>query len=204
MAHFDGDSSKNPVPNSILLDLSRKITGEWKNIARCLELSEGTINHISVDQSNNVQEQIYQMLVSWKQSKGQLATYGVLSQALRQASRHDLADNLISCHGHVTTYSDQNRQELPSSLSKEKAFRSVLVDVARMLRKKDVRWMVFQCPQIPPSDQESIEDAVRLFDEMKRYGILSVERLEDLLGKLNLTEPLSVLQDFKRRHDGCK
>lgn len=64
--------------------------------------------------------------------------------------------------------------------------------------------MVFQCPQIPPSDQESIEDAVRLFDEMKRYGILSVERLEDLLGRLKLTESLTLLQDFKSRYDGCR
>lgn len=202
MAYFGGDGNKDPVPIGILLDLSRKITGEWKNIARCLELSEGTINHISVDQSNNVQEQIYQMLVSWKQSKGQLATYGVLSQALRQASRHDLADAMTPCHQKVAVYPDQNRQEPASDSSKEEAFRSVLVDIARTLRTKDVRWMVFQCPQIPPSDQESIEDAVRLFDEMKRYGILSVERLEDLLGKLKLTESLSLLQDFKRRHDG--
>lgn len=99
---------------------------------------------------------------------------------------------------------DQSRQEPANISSVQDAFQSLLVDIGKTLRTKDVRWMVFQCPQIPLSDQESIQDGAQLFVEMRRYGLLSVKRLEELFEKLQLAEPLSLLQAFKKRYAGCE
>lgn len=54
---------------------------------------------IQNDNAGCTQEQIYQMLLFWKNKEGNDATYRVLAQALRQAQRNDLADDLSSRTG---------------------------------------------------------------------------------------------------------
>lgn len=80
-------------------ELSHKITAEWKNVARYLTVEEAQIYSIQKNNDPCTQEQIYQMLLVWKRSKGNDATYRILEKALRQAQRGDLADDVSSRQG---------------------------------------------------------------------------------------------------------
>lgn len=89
------------VTEKVLLELSHKISREWKDVARHLELTEGDIEHIATDYEHNIKEKVFKMLLFWKQRNGQRATYRIISEALVRAGRRDLADNLKGQKGKV-------------------------------------------------------------------------------------------------------
>ncbi|KAJ8033886.1 hypothetical protein HOLleu_24264 [Holothuria leucospilota] len=105
-----GDVSKEIVQDKDLFqDLSHKITAEWKNVARVLNIEEAHIYRIQKDNDDCIQEQIYQMLFFWRKKEGDDATYSVLSQALKRAGRKDLADESSSDQGLLPRECEQTR-----------------------------------------------------------------------------------------------
>ncbi|KAJ8019380.1 Receptor-interacting serine/threonine-protein kinase 1 [Holothuria leucospilota] len=88
------------VKDKDLLDLSKRIAAEWEFVARYLTIEEAQINIFKKDY-DHTRERIYQMLLFWKKEKGNGATYRVLTQALRQSERNDLADDLSLRQGNM-------------------------------------------------------------------------------------------------------
>ncbi|KAJ8049327.1 hypothetical protein HOLleu_02027 [Holothuria leucospilota] len=74
-------------------DLSDYIGIEWGHIRRYLEITEDSLCGISDDLITH-QEQVYQMLLTWKRQNGRRATKDVLAGALRHVGRRDLEEKL--------------------------------------------------------------------------------------------------------------
>ncbi|PIK47025.1 hypothetical protein BSL78_16115 [Apostichopus japonicus] len=85
----------SPVEDATLWDLSGKIPKEWKNVGRNLGLKEEELCIVETDSNNQGhKEAVYQMLLTWKHSNGNQATYRVLGEALIAAGRRDLQEKL--------------------------------------------------------------------------------------------------------------
>lgn len=82
MASYNGTDSSQCVSKEYLLELKRKVGKEWKDVGRCLGMSDAELDHIEEDNSKNVEEAIYQMLLCWKKKNGANATYAYLKDAL--------------------------------------------------------------------------------------------------------------------------
>ncbi|XP_071840740.1 uncharacterized protein [Apostichopus japonicus] len=80
------------VIESVLQVLARKIE-DWKEIGRKLLLKEAELQTIEVENKKNV-EAVYKMLLKWKRKNGKDASYRVLGEALKEADRKDLQDDL--------------------------------------------------------------------------------------------------------------
>lgn len=72
--------------------LARKIE-DLKEIGRQLQLKEAELQTIEVENKKNV-EAVYQMLLKWKRKNGKDASYRVLGEALKEAGRKDLQEDL--------------------------------------------------------------------------------------------------------------
>lgn len=57
-----------PLEESDLLELSRYVGGNWEHLAYTLDISKTDIDCIKVDYRYSVQDQIFRMLLDWKQS----------------------------------------------------------------------------------------------------------------------------------------
>ena len=76
----------------------------WKFIGRRLELGEPDIQQIEKEHGNDLKEAFYQMMLKWRTTKGEQATYDELIEALKK-------ENLTGVVETVQQY--QQRQELP-------------------------------------------------------------------------------------------
>ena len=74
------------VSPQVMMALSHELA-QWKFPARALGLKEAEIDHIKADNPNDNQEQCYQMLRKWEQSKAQNATYQALGRALQTGAQ---------------------------------------------------------------------------------------------------------------------
>ncbi|KAJ8019336.1 hypothetical protein HOLleu_42122 [Holothuria leucospilota] len=80
--------------NLIVKLLSRKLRGEWKHVCRSLGVDESKLYSEEADNKGNIKETIYQCLISWKQDKGDKATFESLRAALEENGRSDLAKDI--------------------------------------------------------------------------------------------------------------
>lgn len=85
------EQEREIVTDGALLNLSHKITSEWKDIGRRLQLPEAILHDISSRQ-DSIQEKVYQMLLKWKQREGSSAYLDILQRVLCDALRADLAE----------------------------------------------------------------------------------------------------------------
>lgn len=79
-------------------------------------------------------------------------------------------------------------------------YRGVLHDIAKHLKKKDVRHIAFQFPTLSTAQRDNIQDGIELFEELERIGEVSatnIDRLIETIGKLQLQEPLIRLKEYK-------
>lgn len=86
---------KDGSPNEHdLQDLSQQLGGEWRNLGRCLKVSEPKIEDF--DKKDRLDEKALQMLLHWWRRDGAAATYQVLSDALcdELVNRKDLAEKV--------------------------------------------------------------------------------------------------------------
>lgn len=97
------------ISTSCLINLAFDLSGDWKKLARVLDLADD-VQRICEDYRRNVFEQAYRMLQTWKQRNGSLATYQVLGKALRKSvmSRNDLAQKY--CEGENRDPSETGRR----------------------------------------------------------------------------------------------
>ncbi|PIK54617.1 hypothetical protein BSL78_08470 [Apostichopus japonicus] len=87
------------VTTATIQDLSHKFCDEWRIVGSKLGIGEPKLQTIDID-NRTVQEKVYQMLLTWKQSKGNEATYKLLGEALQSAGRKDLQEYLYQQGGH--------------------------------------------------------------------------------------------------------
>lgn len=91
MAKADG------IPSTLLKDLSKDlISREWQFFFRAL-FPDGSnvdkeIERVQIDYQNNIAEQIYQMLLVWKQKEGCRATMDRIVDVMKNEKMHSLAD----------------------------------------------------------------------------------------------------------------
>lgn len=76
-------------------DLKRKVGKEWKDFGRCLGISDAELDHFQEDNNKNVEEAIYQMLLSWKKKSGATATYANLEEALVRSKGQMLPEDSL-------------------------------------------------------------------------------------------------------------
>ncbi|PIK59199.1 hypothetical protein BSL78_03896 [Apostichopus japonicus] len=81
------------VTTATIQDLSHKFCDEWRIVGSKLGIGEPKLQTIDTD-NRTAQEKVYQMLLTWKQSKGNEATYRLLGEALQSAGRKDLQEYL--------------------------------------------------------------------------------------------------------------
>ncbi|XP_071841940.1 uncharacterized protein [Apostichopus japonicus] len=81
------------VATATIQDLSHKFCDEWRIVGSKLGIGEPKLQTIDTD-NRTAQEKVYQMLLTWKQSKGNEATYILLGEALQSAGRKDLQEYL--------------------------------------------------------------------------------------------------------------
>ncbi|PIK39295.1 hypothetical protein BSL78_23867 [Apostichopus japonicus] len=86
------------VTTATIQDLSHKFCYEWRIVGSKLGIEEPKLQTIDTD-NRTAQEKVYQMLLTWKQSKGNEATYRLLGEALQSAGRKDLQENLYQQAG---------------------------------------------------------------------------------------------------------
>ena len=74
---------------------------DWRCLGRKLKFSDGQLDIISADyQANGLKEQIYQLLVQWKQRESQKATLPVLVKALHESRCKDTIRKIkTACKG---------------------------------------------------------------------------------------------------------
>ncbi len=72
-----------------LVNMGEKLQRRWKFVARLMGVSESTVEGIAYDNSQALNEQSYQMLMKWKRSHGDGATYRVLPNAVHTVYIHD-------------------------------------------------------------------------------------------------------------------
>ena len=71
-----------------LADISKRLLGDWEDVARSLGVDDEVIIQIYIDK-DNATEQAFQMLISWIQSD--TATVVGLCKALVEENRADIA-----------------------------------------------------------------------------------------------------------------
>ncbi|PIK59204.1 hypothetical protein BSL78_03901 [Apostichopus japonicus] len=86
-------STRPCCPTATIQDLSHKFCDEWRIVGSKLGIGEPKLQTIDTD-NRTAQEKVYQMLLTWKQSKGNEATYILLGEALQSAGRKDLQEYL--------------------------------------------------------------------------------------------------------------
>ncbi|KAL9982460.1 hypothetical protein ACROYT_G004506 [Oculina patagonica] len=87
---------KTGIPSGYELQkLSKEIPSCWKDLGRCLGIPDAKIIAFERQNSYDISEQAYQMLLHWKQSKASGATYKALFEALCDdvVSQRELAKN---------------------------------------------------------------------------------------------------------------
>ncbi|PIK38019.1 FAS associated death domain protein [Apostichopus japonicus] len=91
-----GEILDSKVPDSILKNLAPELAGQWKMLARWLNISEADLHNIEAHNSRSMQDTKYCMLRHWSERNGTGATYRVLATALDKAGRRDLREQLES------------------------------------------------------------------------------------------------------------
>ncbi|CAH1794563.1 unnamed protein product [Owenia fusiformis] len=66
----------------------------WKSIARSLNIDEDEIEDVYYSNERNLREQVYQMLIRWKDLEGRNANIPKLIDALRENGINSVADKL--------------------------------------------------------------------------------------------------------------
>lgn len=112
------------VSNGFLLDLAGKLTKEWLDLGRYLEISDALLGNIKEDNRQNVKEAKYQMLLSWKGAQGQEATYSSLAEALLKSGRKDLSEYVLhekdgAGYGRVKDLSEGKKTQFVKELRKK-------------------------------------------------------------------------------------
>lgn len=87
-----------------LKDLSGELKAEWLDVGRYLNVSDTSLHNVKVDNTGNVKEAKYQMLIFWKEANGQKATLTSLANALLRAGRKDLSEKVK--HGNYLFHSE--------------------------------------------------------------------------------------------------
>nr|XP_006811768.1 PREDICTED: receptor-interacting serine/threonine-protein kinase 1-like [Saccoglossus kowalevskii] len=83
------------LTSAVMLALSQELSGDWKNLARCLGFKPPQIDTIEMDNFHyGVQEQAYQMLYKWYQKLGSGAKHSILAESLAAIGRNDLIRHL--------------------------------------------------------------------------------------------------------------
>ena len=94
---LESKESQQPTEDH-LTDLSKEITQFWKHLGRKLKIPHASIMEIQSDniQFPGVKEKAFQMLMVWKELRGEFATYGELSNALNALDKNRLAQKYCS------------------------------------------------------------------------------------------------------------
>ncbi|XP_065838343.1 uncharacterized protein [Oscarella lobularis] len=84
------------VPNTEeLIKVSRRITREWKFVARSLKVDEDKISEVTEDEKGNVREQAYKILYHWKKSSKD-ASVKILCEALIENDLYAAAKEIFN------------------------------------------------------------------------------------------------------------
>ena len=80
----------------VIKNVSGKVGSSWKKLARELELKDGQINNISVEESDD-EERCYLTLQKWCQLKGIDATIRKLMIALTKTGKAEVNNDIMEC-----------------------------------------------------------------------------------------------------------
>lgn len=86
----DTDPSSLPLtapPQQLLLWLSDEVV-QWKFLGRYLNVDETTIERIALENPNNIREQCFQMLKTYKSQQGEKCTCRQLGEALLESEKN--------------------------------------------------------------------------------------------------------------------
>ncbi|CAH1247957.1 RIPK1 [Branchiostoma lanceolatum] len=100
--NMDAGSASMPASNTTravteedFQEIQEHVGWKWKDVARSLRLTPGQVDCVEHDHRDDpLDEKVYQMLLKWKQVKGESATLSALTQALTQEGLGDVAEIL--------------------------------------------------------------------------------------------------------------
>ena len=78
--------------DSELHQLANDVSPIWKKLGRQLKIKESKLSQLDIDHQHDAYEKAYQMLLHWRQTRDDQATYQMLYNALASAvvGRNDL------------------------------------------------------------------------------------------------------------------
>ncbi|PIK39293.1 netrin receptor unc5-like protein [Apostichopus japonicus] len=100
------------VTTDTIEDLYDKFCREWKTVGRKLNIGEPKLQAIDKDNQDE-KEKVYQMLLTWQQSKGNKASYRLLGEAFEAAGLQDLQQFLYKQagdHHYEQRYGDNSQE----------------------------------------------------------------------------------------------
>ncbi|XP_070551837.1 FAS-associated death domain protein-like [Ptychodera flava] len=68
---------------------------DWKRLGRKLGITDPDLDVLQMNNSHDVKEAIRQMLRQWREDNGKMATKEKLKEALVNAKRRDIADEIL-------------------------------------------------------------------------------------------------------------
>ena len=84
---------KPGVPEDIELHhLANDVSSFWKKLGRAFKIKESKLSQLDVNHQQDAYEKAYQMLLHWRETRNNQATYHILYNALTSTvvSRNDL------------------------------------------------------------------------------------------------------------------
>ncbi|KAJ8041046.1 hypothetical protein HOLleu_11737 [Holothuria leucospilota] len=135
------NSSKNmdrptEIPDKVLQSLAGKLTDEWLDLARYLNIPEGKLYDTKTDNMGHVREAKYNMLLWWKRKNGKQATNNILAQALLKANRVDLKEELLNDPPTPATTPTSTPTPTPASALVENGYGQFLLKLESLLTRQ--------------------------------------------------------------------
>ena len=163
----------------------------WKFIGRRLELGESYIQQVEKEHGNDLREAFCRMMLKWRTTKGEQATYDELIEALKK-------ENLTEVAEIVQQY--QQKQELPLLLK--------LKDTAAAKNWKFIgRRLELGEPDIQQIEKGHGNDLREAFYQMMlkwrttKGEQATYDELIEALKKENLTEVVEIVQQYQQRQE---
>ncbi|KAJ8023318.1 Ankyrin-2 [Holothuria leucospilota] len=85
------EKKRRQITDELILNVSKKISTEWRILGGKLQLTDQHLNHIKADNNNSL-DRNFAMLKKWKEKNASAATFTVLMEALRSVERTDVAE----------------------------------------------------------------------------------------------------------------
>eukprot|EP00118_Oscarella_pearsei_P009663 m.56369 g.56369 ORF g.56369 m.56369 type:complete len:703 (+) comp34591_c0_seq1:1573-3681(+) len=90
-----GNAKERRPSDKELNKVSKKIVSNWKPLARCLGIPKEKIAEMQKNFQEDVREQACEMLFTWRQRKGKLATVADLVKALLEEDLNEIAEEVF-------------------------------------------------------------------------------------------------------------